>query len=399
MSAPHEILAALAQKPSRIVCGLMSGTSVDAVDVALVRIAGCGRETEAELLQFHEAAFADEVRELILTNSEVSTSTVSDICVLNTLLAGLYAEAVEECCVRAGMSTEEIDLVGMHGQTLYHLPDALDVAGHAVRGTFQAGNAPALAAALGAPVVSDFRSADMARGGQGAPLVPYADYILYHSEETNRALVNIGGIANITWLPAHGAERDVLAYDAGPGNMVVDALMRYYFDAGYDDGGATARRGRLNRDLFGWMTAHPYFRKSAPKTTGREAFGQAYIDQLLEMAADFDITDPADIIATASQLTVSCIATELRAVADRIDSCAVYVSGGGAKNAFFMEGLRHALGPDIVYRSEDIGINGDAKEAMCFAVLANEWLFGNRANILSVTGAPEKALLGSISIP
>lgn len=399
MPAPHEILAALVQKPSRIVCGIMSGTSVDGIDVAVLRITGHGAATQAELLHYYETPFPEDVQQLILNNTEVSTSTISDICVLRTLLAQLYAQAVQECCAEAGMESGEIDIVGVHGQTLFHLPEPLEVAGYNIRSTLQSVNGPALAAELGVPVVSDFRSADMAVGGQGAPLVPYVDYMLFHSDDMNRAMVNIGGISNITWLPQHGSEDDVLAYDAGPGNMVVNALTRHFYGMEYDEDGKLARRGRLNQDLYTWMMAHPYFRREPPKTTGREMFGVAYIEQLLEMAGDFDITEPDDVIATASQMTVSCIASEIQSVAERIDSYAVYLCGGGSKNLFFLEGLKHALGPGIVHTSDEIGIHSDAKEAHCFAILANEWLHGNRANVPSVTGAAEKALLGSISIP
>jgi len=399
MPAPHEILARLTQQPSRLVCGLMSGTSVDAVDAALVRISGSGTDTRAELVQAHELPFPDEARDMILNNAEVSTSTVSDVCVLRTLLAKLYAQAVRECCEKAAIEPSAIDLVGMHGQTLYHLPEPLEIAGYDIRSTFQCGNAPALAHELGVPVVSDFRSADMAAGGQGAPLVPYVDFLLYRSFEEHRILLNIGGIANLTWLPAGCMEDHVLAYDSGPGNIVLNALMHHFYGKQFDEGGAVARRGRLNQDLFGWMMSHPYFRKQPPKSTGREVFGMQYIEMLLEMARDFDIVDPEDIIATAAQMTVETIASGIEWVVEARMHYSGFVSGGGAKNEFFTEGLKHKLGPGILRPGGEIGINPDAKEAMCCAVLANEWLFGKKGNIPAVTGAAEKVLLGSLSLP
>jgi anhydro-N-acetylmuramic acid kinase len=399
MSAPHEQLQILADKPHRLVAGIMSGTSVDGIDVALVRIHGSGRDTKAELQHYYEMPIADEVRELILNNTEVSTSTISEICVLECLIAKLYSQAVHECCLQANIDLQTVDLIAMHGQTMFHIPDPVEVAGYSISSSYQCGSAPVIAADLGIPVISDFRSADMARGGQGAPLVPYVDYLLYHSVEQHRALVNIGGIANITWLPAGCLEDQILAYDSGPGNMVVNSLMRYFYNADYDIDGEVARKGILNQDLFGWMVSQPYFRKDPPKSTGRELFGQKFLEPLLEIANDFGINNPEDIIATAAQLTVWSISNEIKKITAGQLPIEVYICGGGSKNKFFIDGLRHNFGPGVVFDCSKLGINPDAKEAFCFAVLANEWLFGNRANVPTATGALTKALLGCLSLP
>ncbi|MAT38830.1 MAG: anhydro-N-acetylmuramic acid kinase [Ectothiorhodospiraceae bacterium] len=399
MPTPADILHGLQQKEERLVCGLMSGTSVDAVDAALVRIRGKAHETSIEVVCWTELPFSDEVRNVILGNTDVSTSNVSDICMLQVILGHLYADAVEACCEEAGIDPATVDLIGMHGQTLYHLPNPVAIAEREVAGTFQAGSAPVLAYRTGTPVVSDFRSADIAAGGQGAPLLPYVDYLLFGSDSEHRVLLNIGGIANITWLPPDAAEDQIVAFDSGPGNMVVNALMERLYERSYDLNGEVACKGRLNQDLFSWMIGHEYFRRALPKSTGREVFGGSFIDELLEIARELDVTSPEDIISTASQLTVKSIAIAIEQVTQTAPSFRVYAAGGGARNKFFMDGLHHALGPGKVQNFDALGISPDAREAISFAVLANEWLHGIKANLPAVTGASKKVLLGSVTMP
>ena len=388
----------LATGESRIVCGIMSGTSVDAVDVALLRISGGGRGTSLELLHYSETLYAEEIQQQIFDNMDASTSNIYDICVLDAALAHAYADAVMQACNDAGISLADLALVGMHGQTLHHLPEPVIVGPYSLRSTFQAGSGSMLAALLGVPVVSDFRAADMALGGQGAPLVPYAEYLLFRSTEEDRVLLNIGGISNLTWLPMNCAEHEVTAWDVGPGNMVVDGIMRQFFGREYDEGGEVAATGRVNADLLSWMMSHPFFREKAPKSTGRETFGRNFLATLLQIARDLEVQSAADLVATASECTLRCIIRELSPLLGSGRPCSVYISGGGVKNQFFLNGLRHGLPSASMYDAAALGIPADAKEAVCFAVLANEWVQGNPANLPNVTGSSKRVLLGSFSV-
>lgn len=398
MRSPIEVLSSLVHSPTRLICGIMSGTSVDAVDVGLVRVTGSGPATSVDLVHYSETLYAEEIQQRIFDCMEASTSNVFDICVLDALLAHVYADAVRQTCSEAGFAIREVDLIGMHGQTLHHVPEPVLTGQYAVRSSFQAGSGAVLAALTGVPVVSDFRVADMALGGQGAPLVPYVDYLLFRSNEEDRILLNIGGIANMTWLPAACKDEDVVAWDLGPGNMVVDALMRQFFGREFDEGGEVAASGRVNADLLSWMMSHSFFRETAPKSTGREAFGRYYVETLLQIARDLEINSPTDLVATASECTVRAIIRELAPLIARSAACSVYISGGGVKNNFFLAGLRHGLSNAELFDATALGVPADAKEAVSFAVLANEWLHGNCANLPKVTGATRRAVLGSFSM-
>ncbi len=395
--SPLDILTALATKEPRLVCGIMSGTSVDAIDTALVRLRGGGAGTEMELVHYSETLFPEEAQQLVFSASEVSSSNVYDVCVLHAALAELYADAVRHACSEAGLGVSGIDLIGLHGQTLHHIPETYKLGRHEVRSTMQAGSGPMLAALLGVPVLHDFRSADMALGGQGAPLVPYADYILFRSVKEDRIILNIGGIANLTWLPAGCGEDDVLAMDTGPGNMIADSLMRRFFGREFDEGGAVARTGRVNADLLSWMFSHPFFARKAPKSTGREAFGGRFLENFLQIARDLELASPADLVATASEFTVRGIARAASILASPERKPVLYIGGGGAKNLFFTEGLRHSLSGAVIRPFDELGMPAAARESVCFAVLANEWLHGNATNLPRVTGASRKTLLGSFS--
>jgi anhydro-N-acetylmuramic acid kinase len=396
--AALDVLQRIMTKDTRLICGIMSGTSVDAVDVALVRISGGGLGTRLDVVAYTETYYPEEVQQMIFSNAEASTSNVNDICILHTALAHVYADAVRELCEEAGLPVHAVDLIGMHGQTIHHLPEPTQLGRHLVRSSLQIGSGPTLATLLGVPVLSDFRAPDLALGGQGAPLVPYVDYLLFRSTLEHRALVNIGGIANLTWLPANCAEEDVVAFDSGPGNMIVDALIRRLYGREFDEGGAIARSGRVNGDLLSWMLGHEFFRMPPPKSAGRELFGTEYVGNLLQIAYELDVSTPADIIATASECTVRTVTSALLSVTPPQTPFSLFLSGGGARNEFFREGLAFSVPQARQSDLTDLGLSSDAKEAVSFAILANEWLNGNAANLPRVTGATGKALLGSLSI-
>jgi anhydro-N-acetylmuramic acid kinase len=381
-----------------IVAGLMSGTSMDGIDAVLVKVQGNGLKTRFEQLAYAEFAFPTGLRSLLLKNSAPATSRVDDIARLNFLLAELYADAVVKLARRAGIAMRKIHLIGSHGQTIQHLPRPRKMFGKTIRATFQIGDPSVLAAITGIPTVGDFRVADMAAGGQGAPLVPYFDWLLFRSTKRNRLLLNIGGIANVTVLPKNSSPEDVTAFDTGPGNMVVDSLMHEFYGKPFDQNGKTASRGSVSLELFGRMVKHPYLRLRPPKSTGREEFGKEYVNDLLRMAKPYD---REDIVATVSQFTAfgvydgykRFVQKKLRVVDELI------VSGGGARNRFFLDELRRYFSGAKVRLIDEFGVSGDAKEALCFAILANEAIAGNPANLPAVTGADRRVVLGKICFP
>ena len=390
----HPILSCI-EKPSRLVVGLMSGTSADGVDAALCRIRGHGVQSEIQQLCFVFQPFAPEVREEILRLASGKSACAADFCKINFLLGELYVQAVEELCSRAGIGGDEIDLIGSHGQTLWHIPQQETYLGHSFRSTFQLGECAVLAQRFGCPVIGDFRVRDVAAGGLGAPLVPYSEFLIYRSKTQCVALQNIGGIGNVTLLPAGCTLEEVTAFDTGPGNMVMDALVSRITDGGlgYDDGGKLAASGHVIPELLAHMLEDPYLTKRPPKTTGREYYGKAYVDALLA-SCDCPLTD---VLTTATRFTAESIAVELRRFAPRMPARLV-VGGGGSRNPTLLRFLQEALPECRVQIQEDLGYDSDAKEAVAFALLANEALFGVCNNAPAATGASHGVVMGRINL-
>src|SRR5216684_550094 len=291
-----------------IVAGVMSGTSGDGIDVALVRVLGRGFDLRFELLGHEHFEYPRAVRAAVLKAMNAGRIRVADLARLDFLLGELYAEAVLTAQRNAGAS--KLDLVGCHGQTIYHQGDAAPYLGRKIACTWQTGEGAIIAGQLGVPVVSDFRPADMAAGGQGAPLVPFLDYLVFRHRRTGRIVQNLGGIANLTAIPANAKPEAVLAFDTGPGNMVIDQLMELLFDGRhYDTNGEIAARGRVLKALLEELLDHSFFREPPPKTAGREQFGSAFVRDLLKKAGR---AAKEDIIATATALTARSIAVGLR---------------------------------------------------------------------------------------
>lgn len=390
-------VARMKRKAPKLVVGLMSGTSLDGIDAALLRVWGEGTATRFEQLAYLEQPFPPMVRSMLLRNSHPESSRVDELTRLNMMLAHLYADAVRAVARKAGVPMRRIDLIGSHGQTVHHLPRAVRIAGKEIRATLQIGDPSALATLTGIPTVGNFRTADMAAGGQGAPLVPYFDWLVFSSESLNRILLNIGGIANITALPAGCDANGVLAFDTGPGNMVVDGLMKHFYGRRYDRDGRVASRGTVIPDLLAWLSKHPYLRMNPPKSTGRELFGREFVGSILRKTRG---KPPADIIHTAALFTpLAVYDAYTRFVKKRMHVNEIIVSGGGARNRFFLESLRELFGGVRVETAGEEGMNADAKEAICFAVLANETLAGRPANMPRVTGASRPVVLGCINDP
>lgn len=380
-------------KPSRLVVGLMSGTSADGIDAVLTRITGSGLSTKVEQLGFYFLPFDDATRRAILDICGGNSGGTKAVCLLGTHLGMLYARAVRELLKAAKMET--VDLIGCHGQTVCHIPEETDYLGNAIRGTLQIGDPSYLAEEFRCPVVSDFRIRDMAAGGLGAPLVPYTEFLLYRSETEDVALQNIGGIGNVTLLPAGCSLEEVTAFDTGPGNMVMDALVMKLTDGKlrYDDGGRLAASGHVIPELLNWMLADPYLYKQPPKTTGREYYGAEYVEKLLAFG-DYPLVD---ILATATFFTAQSIALSLRSFAPRMPGRLV-VGGGGSRNPTLLKMLREALPEVTLQTQEDLGLDSDAKEAVAFAILANEALFGSCNNAPSATGARHGVVMGRINL-
>lgn len=389
----------LHNQSSRRVVGLMSGTSLDGVDAVLARLDGSGPGLQMEQRAFVHRPYPDPLRSLLARHSTPGSSSVQSLTRLHVRLAHAYADAVDAVLDKAGVPRSSLDLVGSHGQTVQHLPEPADCAGESVRATLQLGCPSTLSNRLGVPVVGDFRLADLAQGGQGAPLVPYFDYVACTDSQEDRGLLNLGGIANLTVLPAGGAPSNVQAFDTGPANMVVDALADRFFDAPYDDGGRHAAEGDADHDLLADLLSGGYFHRPPPKSTGRETFGADYVDRLLGAAQTRDL-DAADTMATATLLTAASVyQAYARYVRPEQSVDVLIASGGGVHNDTLMQMLETAFAPIPVRTASDYALDPDAKEALCFAVLAHETVNGVPTNLPSVTGADAPTLLGSLNVP
>lgn len=374
---------------------MMTGTSADGIDAVLVEIRGSGEATRIRQRAFVSRPFPAAYTAFVLRNSDAETARLDHVTRLNMLAASLLADAARAVARRAGVPLRRVDLIGSHGQTIHHLPRPRRLFGREIRATLQVGDPSVIAKLTGVVTVGNFRTADIAVGGSGAPLVPYFDYLMLRSATTSRAALNIGGIANITILPAGCGVGDVTAFDTGPGNMIIDALMKRFFGKPYDQGGNVALRGSVKPELLRWMLRHRYFALRPPKSTGREAFGNRFVAGLLRRGRG---TSGEDLVATAAEFTARSVRDQVRRyVRTPLDE--LLVSGGGSKNRAIMESLgRHFAGVRVVTSAEG-DIPPQAKEAICFAVLANETVAGNPANIPGATGARRATVLGTICLP
>jgi anhydro-N-acetylmuramic acid kinase len=380
-----------------IVAGIMSGTSADGIDVAVVRIAAAKPRPQLTLLAHEGFAFPIELRHKVLAAMNAASTSTPELARLNWRLGLAYAEAVLATVKRHKI---ELDLVGCHGQTLYHQPRAAMYAGRRFACTWQAGEAAAIAAAIGVPVVSDFRPADMLAGGQGAPLVPLLDYVLFADSKRGRVLQNIGGIANLTAIPAGASPQNVIAFDTGPGNMVMDALAQELFGKAFDRNGALAAEGAVLSPVLAAALRNPYFQLKPPRTAGREQFGREYAAKFLA-ACKRHSAKPEDALATAAALTAETIAGSYRRYVHRKMKGGVdyIVSGGGARNHTLMAMLARRLEPlgCELAASEQFGMPVEAKEAAAFALLAWQTWHRLPGNVPAATGAARAAILGQVT--
>lgn len=381
-----------ANDDKKIYVGVMSGTSADGIDVAAIELAGEPTHPECKLLAFENFPYAEETKTEIFDLFDTAKATADKVARMNFRLGTLYGNAVNALLEKHGIEKSRVAAIGSHGQTVYHAPDS------DVPCTLQIGEGSVIARLTGIPCVSDFRTADIAAGGNGAPLVPFTEYALYGGGEKSIILQNIGGISNSTVIRAGCGAHEVFAFDNGPGNMLIDGLCKLYYGCDMDTGGRIAASGKANAELLDLLLAEPYYKKAPPKTTGRELFGANYRNKIVAAAGDIPTED---VIATVTLLTAKVIANSY---ADFIlphgKADELIVSGGGAYNPTLVSFIKKEMLPYgvKVLTQEDRGTSSDAKEAVAFAMLAYYTMHGMPSNLPSATGADFPAVLGKISL-
>ncbi len=390
-------LAHIAQKPVRNIIGLMSGTSLDGLDMAICAIRNGGKKTEVNLVHFetapYDAEFKAEIRK-VFAQKQVDFQFLS---ILNVLIAEKHAALINTMLQRMGIQPHEIDLIASHGQTLMHAPRSQHQQDHYPNATLQMGDGDHIARRTGIITISDFRQKHLAGGGEGAPLALYGDYFLFSSPDEDRFLLNIGGIGNFTYLPANGHASDVFATDTGPGNTLLDAFARRLFEVDYDANGAQAAAGVVDQGLLEIFKSDPFFALPFPKTTGPEQFSTAWADAVFAQHPKGQL-NPFNQMSTLNRLSAETIADALNRVQGTGAPKALYLSGGGAGNQTLVQHLKQLLPDWKICPMRDLGIPGDAKEAVLFAVLANETLIGSAAPDLKLGGIPYLSM-GKISLP
>ena len=384
------------------VAGIMSGTSADGIDVAVVRIAPGKPRPSLKLLAHESFKFPAALRRAVLTAMNAASTTTAELARLNWRLGLAYAEAVQATLKRHPI---KLDLIGCHGQTLFHQPREVMYAGRKFSCTWQAGEAQVIAAMLGLPVVSNFRPSDLLAGGQGAPLVPLLDYVLFASSKHGRVLQNIGGIANLTAIPAGAAPGDVIAFDTGPGNMIIDALAHQLFGKPFDRNGSIAAKGNVIAPALKTAMQNPYFQLKPPRTTGREQFGREYATKFLSSCRHYS-KKPEDALATATAFTAETIAQSYKIfvlskmkTGNKKNTVDYIVSGGGAHNSTLMTmlaALLESMGCNLA-TSDAFGLPSQAKEAAAFALLAWQTWHHLPGNIPAATGATKATILGQVT--
>ncbi|ACM12811.1 anhydro-N-acetylmuramic acid kinase AnmK [Bacillus paranthracis] len=378
------------------IAGVMSGTSLDGIDVALVRIEGSGVDSKVKLIHFTTVPFRNDIKSEIQQALSIENSNVQLICSLNFKLGLCFANAVKEVCKEANFSLEQLDLIGSHGQTIYHQPKP---EGNMIASTLQIGEPAVIAYDTNTTVISNFRTMDMAAGGQGAPLVPYSEVILYRDPSKNRLLQNIGGIGNVTVIPSQKSDQNVIAFDTGPGNMIIDEVCQRLFQLPYDQNGEIAEQGEVVDEILTYCMNHPFLKMNPPKSTGREQFGEEFVSQLLKR---YEKYSKENILTTVTMFTASSIVHHYKGfILPYYEIDEVILGGGGSYNDTLVEMIRYGLKDEkcTIFIQEDIGYSSEAKEAIAFAILANETYHRNPSNVPSATGAKKSVVLGNVTYP
>jgi anhydro-N-acetylmuramic acid kinase len=399
MNTNIEKLYTVAGKPYRLIIGLMSGTSVDGLDVALCRFSGNGMDTKIEVLYFETVSYQDDFRNEIKSVFSKRQVDLEKVCLLNGWVAEQHATIILKCLQKWGIEPSSIDLVASHGQTIYHAPKSLHGHGKFSNATLQIGDGDHLAVKTGIITISDFRQKHIAAGGEGAPLAVYGDYLIFSKKGENRIMLNIGGIANFTFLPGSLDATKVFSTDTGTGNTLMDAYVQKHFPGSYfDEHGAIAKKGTVNIDLLNCLKSNSFFNQEFPKTTGPELFNLDYIEKAKQEAGINSITHE-DVMATLNTFSSDTISDAIKISIKALKDVVIYGSGGGIHNTLMMENIKKNLPGCGFKTTDDLQINPDAKEAVLFAILANETVAGGKIKTGNGSNAIPSVSMGKISFP
>ncbi|MEO6548695.1 MAG: anhydro-N-acetylmuramic acid kinase [Ferruginibacter sp.] len=399
MNANIDRLFTMANRPSRLIIGLMSGTSVDGLDVALCRCKDSGTDTEIDIVQFATVPYNEDYRQEIKSVFSKRTVDLEKVCLLNEWIAIQHANIINDCLQQWQIDAATIDLVASHGQTIYHAPKSLHGQQKFPNATLQIGDGDHLAVNTGIITISDFRQKHIAAGGEGAPLAVFGDYLVFSNKDENRILLNIGGIANFTCLPAYTKVGKLFSTDTGPGNTLMDAYVQQNFSGRYfDEQSAIASRGTIQQSLLTELKKNKFFKAGFPKTTGPELFNLAYVEAAKLEAAISSITDE-DMMATLNRFSADTIVDAIKRSTTGLNNFVIYSSGGGMHNPLLMQNIRQQLPGFIFKTTAELGIHPDAKEAVLFAVLANEAVAGGKISTGNESGDIPFVSMGKISFP
>jgi anhydro-N-acetylmuramic acid kinase len=391
----------IAQKPSRKIIGLMSGTSLDGLDIVLCEIAGAGETTQVKVIEFDTVDYSEDIKSEIRSVFAKATIDFQKLVLLNEWIGVLHANMILECLKRWDIPTNTIDLIASHGQTVFHAPKILHQQQKFPNATLQIGDGDHIAVKTGIITISDFRQKHLAAGGEGAPLAVYGDYFLFGKKDENRIMLNMGGIANFTFLPSSMNPEEVFVTDTGTGNTLIDAFTRLSFpDKSYDKDAEIAKKGTVNQSLLQALKSDAFFQTPFPKTTGPELFNIEYV-QNAQKESNTSSISTSNLLATLTRFSAETIAEAIRTTIDNsiypAESFTIYMSGGGAHNPLLVQGLKELL-PCQFSSTDDLGISGDAKEAILFAILANETVSGGDSDFGIRKGIPSVSM-GKISFP
>ncbi len=383
---------------TRLIIGLMSGTSLDGLDIALCKFEGTGLKTRVEILQFETIAFGNDFKEEIRTVFSKHMVDLEKVCLLNRWVAQQQAAMVLDCLQKWAIQPEQVDLLASHGQTIYHAPQLLHQLEKFGNATLQIGDGDQLAVTTGIITISDFRQKHIAAGGEGAPLAVYGDYFIFSKKDENRIMLNIGGIANFTYLPGNLDAKLIFSTDTGPGNTLMDAYVQQHFQLPFDKNAAIARLGNVSEELLHQLLQHPFFEQGFPKTTGPELLNLQYLDTAMLLAGIENISH-FDVMATLNRFSAVTIADAIKRSLLISETYTIYTSGGGMHNPLLMDHLQNLL-PGFSFQTTDtLAINPDAKEALLFAILANECVAGGDTIIGNGSSDIPSVSMGKISFP
>lgn len=397
MNSNIKTLARIASKKTRVIIGLMSGTSLDGLDVALCKISGHGKSTEVNLARFNTVPYTQQTKERILEVFAKPKVDFQHLCELNAWIGSLHGEIVLQCLKKWKVKPSNVEIIASHGQTVFHSPKAI-TARATIDSTFQAGDGDHVAVKTGIITLSDFRQKHIAAGGEGAPLAVYGDYLLFSKKGEDRIMLNIGGIGNFTYLPGSTDSKKVFVTDTGPGNTLIDqAVQRHKPGLYFDKDSMIAKKGKVNEALLKELVAEVFFQLPFPKTTGPELFNMNYVQRALDRSGIHSVS-LEDLLATLTRFSAETICSAIRKAVDLKKGPKIFLSGGGAHNPLLLSGIKSLLPRADFHKMDELGISGDAKEAVLFAVLANESLAGGKLNFGNRSKVPTVSM-GKISFP